>query len=138
MKKLLMSVAAVVLTVLGLGAVVVQPAFADDTNKMQNLDQGGGAAVGGMVGDQGTITGNNTTNAMGTFQIIVNVIIGLVGLIAVVMIIIGGISFTTSQGDAGKVTKAKNTVLYGIIGLVVAILAFAIVNFVLTNVFSGN
>lgn len=67
--------------------------------------------------------------------VIINVILGVVGFVAVVMIIVGGISFITSQGDSGKVTKAKNTVLYGIIGLVVALLAFAIVNFVLSSVF---
>ena len=51
------------------------------------------------------------------------------------MVILGGIQYSTSQGDAGKVKKAKDTIMYGIIGLVVAILAFAIVNFVLQNVF---
>lgn len=67
----------------------------------------------------------------GTVTGIINVIIGIVGFIAVIMIIIGGISYSTSAGDAGKVKKAKDTIMYGIIGLVVAILAFAIVNFVL-------
>ena len=47
------------------------------------------------------------------------------------MIILGGISYATSQGDPGKVKKGKDTILYGIIGLVVALLAYAIVNFVL-------
>ena len=47
------------------------------------------------------------------------------------MIIIGGIHYATSQGDAAKVKKGKDTILYGIIGLVIAILAYAIVNFVL-------
>jgi hypothetical protein len=68
-----------------------------------------------------------------TTTTIINVIIGIVGFLAVIMIIIGGISYTTSAGDAGKVKKAKDTIMYGIIGLIVAILAFAIVNFVLTN-----
>ena len=54
------------------------------------------------------------------------------------MIIIGGIQYSTSAGDSGKVKKAKDTILYGIIGLVIALLAFAIVNFVLTQIFGGN
>ena len=54
-----------------------------------------------------------------------------VGIIAVIFIIIGGINYTTSQGDPGKVKKAKDTILYGIVGLVVSLLAFAIVQFVL-------
>ena len=74
---------------------------------------------------------------MSTLSVIINVILGVVGFIAVVMIIIGGISFVTSQGDTSKVAKARNTILYGIVGLVVAILAFAIVNFVLSNVFTN-
>ncbi len=68
-----------------------------------------------------------------TFTTVVNVIIGVVGFLAVIMIIVGGITYTTSAGDAGKVKKAKDTIMYGIIGLIVAILAFAIVNFVLGN-----
>ena len=67
---------------------------------------------------------------------IINVIVGLVGIISVAVIVIGGISFATSQGDTAKTTKAKNTVLYGVVGLVVALLAFAIVNFVLKSVFA--
>lgn len=70
-----------------------------------------------------------------TLQVIINVVLGVLGLVAVIMIIIGGFSFMTSQGDASKVTKARNTILYGVIGLIIAMLAFAIVNFVLTNVF---
>jgi hypothetical protein len=81
------------------------------------------------------VTDGQETDLTGVFKIIINVILGVVGLIAVVMIIIGGINFTTSQGDPAKTKKARDTVLYGIVGLVVALLAFAIVNFVLTNVF---
>lgn len=68
-------------------------------------------------------------------QTIVGVVLGVVGIVAVIMIILGGISFVTSQGDAAKVTKARNTLLYGVVGLVIALLAFAIVNFVLSSVF---
>lgn len=68
----------------------------------------------------------------------INLALGLVGVIAVVVIIIGGISFVTSQGDAPKVTKARNTILYGVVGMVIALLAFGIVNFVLSGVFGGS
>ena len=64
----------------------------------------------------------------------INVILGLVGLVAVAVMILGGFQYTTSAGDTAKVTKAKNTILYGIVGLVIAVLAFAIVNFVISNV----
>jgi multisubunit Na+/H+ antiporter MnhB subunit len=49
------------------------------------------------------------------------------------MLIIGGIRYTISQGDQSQVTSAKNTILYAIIGLIVAILAYALVNFVVTS-----
>ena len=65
---------------------------------------------------------------------IINAILGVVGLIAVVMIILGGISYMTSAGDSSKVKKGKDTILYGIIGLVIVGLAFAIVNFVISNI----
>ena len=65
---------------------------------------------------------------------IITTIIFAVGMVAVVMIILGGVSYATSQGDPQKVKKAKDTILYGIIGLVVALLAFAIVNFVLSSI----
>lgn len=65
---------------------------------------------------------------------IINVIIGVLGIVAVVVIIIGGVQYMTSTGDAGKVKKARDTILYGVIGLIICILAFAIVNFVITNI----
>ncbi len=69
---------------------------------------------------------------MGVFRQVTNVILYIVGIIAVIMLIIGGIKYVVSGGDSKKVTDAKNTVLYAIIGLVVCFLAFAIVNFVIS------
>ena len=72
---------------------------------------------------------------MGTLNIIINVVIGIIGFVAVMVIILGGVQYTTSAGDSGKVKKAKDTIMYGIIGLVVALMAYSIVNFILSNVF---
>lgn len=66
---------------------------------------------------------------------IINVIVGFVGVIAVIAIVIGGVYYVISVGDSSKTTKGKNAILYGIVGLVISLLAFAIVNFVLTAVF---
>ena len=52
-------------------------------------------------------------------------------MIAVIKIVIGGIRYATSGGDSTQIQAAKNTILYAVVGLVVAIMAFAIVNFVL-------
>ncbi len=68
----------------------------------------------------------------GIFKQITNTILYIIGIIAVIVLIIGGIKYVVSGGDSKKVTDAKNTVLYAIIGLVIAFLAFAIVNFVIS------
>ena len=65
---------------------------------------------------------------------IINIAMAVLGVVCVVMLIVGGYNYTMSGGDASKVTKAKNTILYAIIGLVIALLALAIVNFVLGGV----
>lgn len=63
----------------------------------------------------------------------INILLYVLGAIAVIMIIISGILYTTSGGNSGTVTKAKDTLLYSVVGLVVAIFAYAIVNFVILN-----
>lgn len=66
----------------------------------------------------------------GIFSTISNILIFLVGAIAVIMLIWGGLQYVISAGDSKRVENAKSTILYAIIGIVIAILAFAIVNFV--------
>lgn len=74
----------------------------------------------------------------GVFKQITNTILYIVGIVAVIMLIIGGIKYVISGGDSKKVTDAKNTVLYAIIGLVISFLAFAIVNFVVSALPTSN
>ena len=74
---------------------------------------------------------SNLFGETGIFRQITSTILYIVGIIAVIMLIWGGVRYVVSGGDAKKVTDAKNTVLYAIIGLIVAFLAFAIVNFVI-------
>lgn len=66
-------------------------------------------------------------------QDIVNLLLFILGLAAVLAIILGGFRFVTANGDAGQVKTAREIILYACVGLVVAILAFAIVNFVITS-----
>lgn len=75
--------------------------------------------------------GGSPDDLEGNIGLIINAIIGFVAIIAVIVIIIGGINYTMSQGDPQKTKKAKDTILYGVIGLIISLLAFAIVNFVL-------
>ena len=74
----------------------------------------------------------------GVFRQITNTILYIVGIIAVIMLIIGGIRYVISGGDSKKVTDAKNTVLYAIISLIISFLAFAIVNFVISALPSSD
>lgn len=68
----------------------------------------------------------------------INVVVGIVGVIAVVVIVLGGIFYVTSTGDPAKAKRATTTIIYGVVGLVISILAFAIVNWVLAAVFNGG
>lgn len=65
---------------------------------------------------------------------VINIFSLIVGVIAVIMIIIGGLKYITSGGDSGNVTSAKNTILYAIVGLIIVALAQIIVRFVLGKV----
>ena len=134
MKKVILIAIAVALTVLGLGSVAtISPAYATICPN--------GDVISGELKDCTGYSGKDgvfeNRDLMDTLTVIINVIVGVVGFVAVAMIVMGGISFATSQGDTAKVAKARNTILYGVVGLVVALLAFAIVNFVLKSVF-GN
>lgn len=127
MKKITLSIMAFLLTVFGLsGIALLSPVSAANSG----LDTGTGYLK--------ETNGGNETDVMSIVKVGINVVLGLIALISVVMIIIGGLNYTTSQGESAKVKKAKDTILYGIIGLVVALLAFALVNFVLVNVFGGS
>lgn len=69
---------------------------------------------------------------------ILNGVIAVLGSVAVIFIVIGGVNYMTSSGDATKVKKARDTILYAAIGLVVSALAFAIVNFVIAKIDEGT
>ena len=84
------------------------------------------------------LTGSGCNSTSGpdvedTIKLVINVLSLIVGVAAVIMIIIGGFKYIISSGDSGNINSAKNTILYAIIGLVVVILAQAIVKFVLSK-----
>lgn len=159
MKKLILSALASVLMIFGLGMVATiapNSAYADDSQNQAGATTGnnivicpdgtqkqitsgveGGADYATLCKDNGGSSDGifSNTNMMKTLNTVLNVIVGLVGFVAVAVMILGGISFATSQGDTAKTARAKNMIIFGLVGLIVALLAFAIVNFVLTNVF---
>ena len=70
------------------------------------------------------------TQVNGIIKTIVEVLLTAVGAISIIMIVIGGIMFALSSGDAQKAAKARSTILYAVVGLIVSVFASAIVNFV--------
>ena len=87
------------------------------------------------TGNKITEVGDNPNEDLpGDVKTIINAVIGVLGLVCVVVMNIGGVNYMTSSGDAGKVKKGKDTILYGAIGLVICALAFAIVNWVVGGI----
>lgn len=83
-------------------------------------------------GQPTTIFGND-----GIFTTVINTMLFIVGILSVIMIIFAGIRYVTAHGDKAQVQAASQTLIYAIVGLVVAILAYAIVNWV-SGVFGGS
>ena len=77
------------------------------------------------------IFGGMPTDLGGIIATIVSAIFVIIGVVAVFVIIYAGFLLMTSAGDPGKVKKGKDTILWGVIGLIVSILAYAIIQAVL-------
>jgi len=80
------------------------------------------------------LTGASTSVGSGQVEAILGLVYMIAGIVAVVVIIIGGIRYATANGDSGQVQSAKNTILYSVVGLVVIIMAAAITQFVIQRV----
>lgn len=91
----------------------------DDVNLPNTVDPGEGS---GFVSQQ----------LQGALQLA----FGILGAIALLVIVIAALQYVLSAGDAQKVARAKDTIIYALVGLVVAVMAFAIVTFVLDGAFS--
>lgn len=119
MKRIKQSVVALAM-VLGFG-VVLSPAPVSAINVFDQCNNNSSVVCKSATKDEATTKVKD----------IINIALYVLGIIAVIMIIIGAFRYVLSGGDAGAVTAAKNTIFYAVIGLVVAILSFVIVNFVI-------
>lgn len=113
----------------------VAPAYAESGNCPENgvangLKDSADCAKGS--GQSESLTGTG-----GVFATVTNILLFIIGAVAVIMLVIGGIRYTISGGDQAQVKAAKDTILYAIIGIIVAILAYAAVNFVIGS-FGAN
>lgn len=129
MKQIILSIRNLLLAAGLIAAVslIAAPAisYADTrTDICEGIGMTGGTCEGG--GGESTLSD--------TIKDVINIISILVGFVAVVMIIVSGLKYVTSGGDAGKVNSAKDSLLFAVIGLVIVALAQFIVRFVLARV----
>lgn len=78
--------------------------------------------------------GENTATLVNRISTIVNALLVLVGIVAAIYLVLGGVRYVMSQGNEGEAEKAKLTMLYAIIGIILIGLSAAIVNFVIYTV----
>lgn len=122
MNKLKITFAALI-AVIGISTAI--PTLVSDSVMAQSATDKMQEGVNQVGGNQ------NQTSLQDNIRNVTNILMFLLGAIAVIMIIIGGIRYATSNGDANSTKAAKDTILYAVVGLVVAIMAYAIVNFVI-------
>jgi len=119
------------ITVLVAGSYLVLAPHVDAVGFNKSIAEGASSAHGV---DQPT----DLFGQAGIFRTITNVMLYLVGAVSVIMLIIGGIRYVVSGGDSTAVQGAKNTILYAIVGIVVALLAYAVVSFVIGSFAGGG
>ena len=130
MKRAFVAIVAGILLVPALVAgslAFVAPADSAHAINLKDSVEGSNSAKG-----EGQV--NSLDGETGVIRTGINILLYIIGVISVIMIIIGGLRYATSGGNASTVTSAKNTILYAVIGLVIAIFAYAIINFVMNNV----
>lgn len=113
-----------------LAATKIQFAAAADC--AGSTDITGGANGGAQCAQPSGVPG--TLSVGGLFGTVANVLIFIVGAVSVIVLIVGGLRYVLSGGNAAQVQGAKNTILYAIVGIVVAVAAYAIVQFVFKQV----
>lgn len=111
--------------VFALALLLPQNSFADSITAGVNAARGDGQPAD-LFGGTGILTS------------VTNVLLFVAGALSVIMLIIGGLRYALSGGNSTAVTAAKNTVLYAIVGLVIAFVAFAAINFVLNTLAPGG
>lgn len=86
------------------------------------------------VPNKGLSPGNSQALS-GTIKTVMSIVFGTLGAIAVLIIVIAALQYVISAGDPQRINKAKNTIIYAVIGLIVAVLSYAIVEFVFRTFF---
>lgn len=130
MKRLTILIALSVLVFTFVAMLVPRQTYASDPFSGAANQACGGVALNGSTNSCPDSSGTlNKTLIVG-----LNIFSLIIGIIAVIMIMIGGLKFITSSGDSAATNSARNTILYAIVGLVVVSLAQVIVHFVLKRI----
>ena len=132
MKHKILKITIIILTIIFGFNLLTLPTYAEDSICAKS--HGPGQEIPEEVWKAAGCEQNASDQLPTTITNILYTIIGIAGLVAVVFVIIGGVNYMTSSGDAGKLEKAKKTILYACIGLIICALAFAIVNWVIGGV----
>jgi len=88
----------------------------------------------GVEAARGDNVPSDVDGSQGVITKAVNIMLYIIGIISVIVIIYAGIKYAISAGDTDKVTRAKNTLIYAIVGLIVAVFAYAIINWILKGI----
>ncbi len=126
--KLIKTILIFLVSIFSIGVIIPTSVYADDvcsSSAPQEVKEAAGCS-------------GNANQLPISITNILKAIIAVAGLVAVVFVIIGGINYMTSTGDATKTQKAKNTILYALIGLIICALSFAIVNWTIGAVNDAN
>lgn len=100
---------------------------------------GEGGANRGIQDARGDNVPSNLATGDGSLvKKIINTMLYAIGILSVIMLIFGGFRYVVSSGNKEAVSSAKNTILYAIVGLLVAIFAYAIIGFVLETIVGGG
>lgn len=93
---------------------------------------------GGLEGNVQTTTGLGNTDPREMAARVINIMLGFIGIIAVIIILLGGFKWMTAAGNEEKVDEAKKLIGAGVIGLVVILAAFALAQFVLNAMYGAT
>lgn len=129
MKKKIIAILLLILSAFAIPVVNVSAAEVGNDPACSKLsDKEALAAAGCPTDEESDVKIGNVA------QNIINTVIAVLGLVAVLFVVIGGVNYTTSQGDPQKTKKAKDTILYAILGVALAVFAYTIVNFVINGI----
>lgn len=119
--------------IFGIFSLLITPALLVSSASAQIPEQSKNAACQGL--GKGSCDKNTAGGTVsGLVRQAINILSWVVGIVSIIMVIVGGFKFIVSNGDANGIKSARNTVIYALVGLAVAVLAQMLVRFVVNNI----